>query len=130
MTITDVTNQPAGTIIKSVKGALVGVGPYEKHNRPDGEAYTSQTFTLCDGIKRIDGIIFDHYEIDPYLDKQIILCSLKSRNGRFGGLTVTKFQPSGSIFGGRRPAEISKLRVTKAGGLHTPETWTSLKREE
>lgn len=126
MTISDTLQQPAGTIIDHVFGVLVEVGPYERKNRPDGEEYTAQSFMLSDQTHELRGTVYDHYPLDDKMNQTIYFCSMKSRNGRFGGVTTAK-QEQGSLFS-RKPS-ITTLRVSKAGSIHNQDTFKGLKRK-
>lgn len=127
MKIADVLKQGAGIIIDHVPGTLVSVGPHENKIRPDGDPFTAQAFTLQDGADVIFGTIYDHYPLDVYLHKPIVLTSMKSKNHRFGGVT-TALGVTTSIFN-RKPVP-NVLRVSKAGVVHSPETFKLLNRPE
>lgn len=130
MKISEVLQQPAGTIIDHVVGDLIDVGRHEDHVRPDGTPYTSQSFVLREAQSSgptITGVAYDHYPLDMRLNDNIVLTSMKSRNHRFGGVTVAGGIPV-SIF--NRKASPVVLRVSKVGVFHSPETFKLLNRPE
>lgn len=129
MNIFNLLKQPAGTVIDHVFGRLVSVGDREQKTRPDGEEYTSQDFLLVDNTERgalLSGTVYDHYPLDNKVNQILFFCSMKSRNGRFGGVKVAKLAPE-SIFS-RKP-DNTIIRVSKAGAIHTEDSFTLLKRK-
>jgi hypothetical protein len=124
-TIAELHALPPGDKVNAVRGILRYAGPRQDKTRPDGEQYTSQDFQLEDGATKISGVIYDHYPLDKYVGQEVIFCSLKSRNGRFGGVTVAQVS-SGNLF--TKSPHRSSLRVSKAGGFHTPDTYATLCR--
>jgi len=127
MTIPEVLQLPSGTVVDHVFGTLVSVGEYETKQRPDGEPYKAQAFTLKDESGNIlVGTAYDHYPMEDKIGQVLYLCSMKSRNGRFGG--VTTFQlPNTNIFT-RNKTPVS-IRVSQAGAIHNAETFKGLKRK-
>lgn len=126
MKIAEVLNLPTATIVDHTFGELISVGDYERKNRPDGEEYTCQAFTIRDDGVILVGTIYDHYPLDEYLNKVLYFCSMRSRNGRFGGVSTFK-QESGNIF--TRDKFPVSIRVSKAGAIHTPDSFKALKRK-
>ena len=115
---------PEGTTVVAVEGMLQVDGHREDKHREDGTPFTSQEFRLVEGDAQIAGTIYDHYPLDQYHGTRIVLASLKSRNGRFGGVTISKVSGGGSLFNRKPP--VSVLRVSKAGGTHNLDTYAQL----
>lgn len=114
-------DHPTDKPLPAVAGRLTALGPHLKKQRENGEPYTMQSFTLrLEGGERVSGYCFDHLDLAPYLAKDVVLASFKSRNGRYGGVTVKR---SKALFGGEK----LELTVSKLGVLHTPETWEAVK---
>lgn len=129
MNVAEVLQLPDRTIVDHVIGRLISLGEYERKTRPDGEAYTAQSFTMAGDDERGDvvfGTVYDHYPLDTHKGQVLYFCSMKSRNGRFGGVTTAKVE-QGGIFN-RKPAQ-TVLRMSKAGAIHTKETFALLKRK-
>lgn len=126
MTIPEVLQLPSGTVVDHVFGTLVSVGEYETKQRPDGEPYQAQAFTLKDGNDILVGTMYDHYPMQDKIGQVLYLCSMKSRNGRFGGVTTFQ-QANGNIFTKSKP--LVSIRVSKLGAIHNAETFKMLKRK-
>ncbi len=127
MNISEVLKLPTGTIVDHVFGEVVSVGPYEQKQRPDSEVYKVQPFIIESATgERLNGTIFDHYPLDEHLNKILYFCSMKSRNGRFGGVTTFQMERESVFSKQRSPVTI---RVSKAGAIHTPDSFAGLKRK-
>lgn len=117
LTINEVMQQPEGAVLDGVVGIIRLVGPVEHRFRPDGEPYCSQIFILADDTgAKIHGTIYDNISLADFLGKEIILASMKARNGRYGGITVQKSLYEGtSIFTKAKARNV--LRVSKLGSV-------------
>lgn len=106
----------------AVTGTLVSCGLPEQRKREDGEPYVLQTFTLSeDGVDMV-GVGFDGPDLRPYIGKQIVLSSRKSRNGRVGGVSV--FEAGGSFFS---PAKRTlSIRLTRAAEVREVGATTTI----
>ncbi len=121
MSYQELLAHPTDKPLPAVAGSLASLGPHLKKQRENGEPYTMQSFMLkLDSGERIGGYCFDHLDLAPYLGKQVVWASFKSRNGRYGGVTLKR---SKALFGGEK----LELTVSKLGVLHTPETWEAVK---
>ncbi len=119
LTVDQILLQPDGAVLDGAQGKLLEAGPVETKNRPSGEAYTMQEFSLGEWGNAIRGIIYDHKSLDEYVGKLVVIMSVKSRNGRYGGVTVHKEQSGGSLFV-RKPLR-SALRVSRVGAVYRIE---------
>jgi hypothetical protein len=123
-TVAEVLAMPDGAIVEAVGGKLTVTGERVNRVREDCSAYSSQTFSLTDATGTILGTAFDQFPLDVHNNKQVVMASLKSRNNHFGGVSVSQQQPAGSLFA-RRPRK-AVLRVSKAAGVHSPDTYAHL----
>ena len=124
LTIPEVQKLPEGSIVDAVAGKLLVTGARLDKTRPDGTAYTSQSFTLFSNAGMLTGLAYDHYPLEPYDKQPVIFVSMKARNGRYGGVTTAKSEGSTSLFSRHVPKTV--LRVSKLGVLHTPDTYKTL----
>lgn len=122
--VIDALKLPDGTIVEAVGGRLTVTSPRVEKHRDDGTPYTQQTFSVSDGTGEMLGTIYDHYQLEPHDGKKVVFASMKARNNRFGGVTIKVDPTSGGLFA-RRPAK-AVIRVSKAGAIHTPETYAQL----
>lgn len=122
--VADALKLPDGTILEAIGGRLTVTSPRVEKHRDDGEAYTQQTFSLNDGTGEILGTIYDHFQLEPHDGKKMVFASMKAKNNRFGGVTIKADAASRSLFS-RKPAK-PVIRVSKAGALHSPETYAHL----
>jgi hypothetical protein len=112
---------PDGAIVPAVDGQLRCFGLIEKRFRPDGTAYTSQSFTLWDGKDEIDGTAYDQNDLAYWPPMMwLVFSSKKSRNGRYGGVTVHVDMAGHSVF--RKQRLSAALRVSKAAVIRSSGT--------
>ena len=114
-------------IVPAVGGIFHVDGAHATDQREDGGAFTYQKFKLSGYDAVISGIIYDHGKLDEYDNTEVVLASMKSKNGRFGGVSIKKIvsKPT-SLFSRKTNPPISLIRVSKAGGFHTPDTFQTL----
>lgn len=117
LSVPQTMEQPDGAVLDGVQGTLLEVGPYENKLRPDGTEYTAQSFGLGEWGQAIHGVAYDHKRLDDLVGKKVVLLSVKSRNGRYGGVTVHKEPSSTSIFAKNKSLR-SALRVSRVGEVH------------
>jgi hypothetical protein len=118
MTVNAIRPLPDNVIIPAVRGLLTYVGTYQKKLRPDGSEYSVQNFTLRDGLTTIPGVAYDQISLDAMSGNEVVFASMKSRNGRFGGVTTTTKLADTSLFA--RKTGRTALRLTKAAKVFFP----------
>jgi hypothetical protein len=123
--IAEVLALPDSAVVDAVAGLLSVTTSKVEKKREDGTTYTSQMFSLSDGTGIIYGTAYDQFDMQPHHKHAVILCSLKSKNNRFGGLTVaSRPDMRKSIFAHKPNPPV--LRLSHAGALHTSDTYNTL----
>ena len=127
LTVPEVLALKDNEIIPAVGGVIHIKGPHTTDHREDGGTFTYQRFNLSGYDAVVSGIIYDHGKLDEYDNTEVVLASMKSKNGRFGGVSIKKIvsKPT-SLFSRKTNPSISLIRVSKAGGFHTPDTFQTL----
>jgi hypothetical protein len=119
LSVTQVLAKPDGEVIDGVRGTILSIGAVEEKLRPNGEVFTVQSFSLwCldTPANHINVSAFDHKNLDQYLNKAVVMLSMKSRNGRYGGITVAKEMTGGSLF--TKHPQRACLRISKVGQVY------------
>ena len=127
LTVPEVLALNDNEIVPAVGGIFHVDEAHATDQREDGGAFTYQKFKLSGYDAVISGIIYDHGKLDEYDNTEVVLASMKSKNGRFGGVSIKKIvsKPT-SLFSRKTNPPISLIRVSKAGGFHTPDTFQTL----
>lgn len=82
-----------GEILDGIKGTLRFVGAHKKMNPEDSEPFTVQSITLGEiesGIPKIDCDVYNHPDLAYLVGRNISIVSTKSRNGRYGGVSISR----------------------------------------
>ena len=126
ITIEEILNLPDGEVVEAVGGTIHITSPRIEKPRGDGTTYVQQSFTLSGPGWQIPGTIYDHaigYEHEE--GKYLIWASMKSRNGRFGGVTMGTVEGGGSLFSRKPPQRV--LKISSLGSLRTQEGYDLIK---
>jgi len=113
-----------GLVIDAVSGVLKAVKPQRQTppREQGGQPGLVQDFQIVDPSTNdfLYGSIWDHQPIDALVGSMIILASVKSGNGRFGGVQIKhntdKTDPSKVYV---------NLSVSRAGVVHNPDTYAA-----
>lgn len=119
--------QPDGTILDAVIGTVTFIGGVKVIPSEQGSHFTVQSFTIKHGEERIDGDAYDHPDLNLLcpVGTEVVIASQKARNGHYGGVQIRETDGA-SIAGLFRKRTVKRLRVTKIGVFHTPETYKIL----
>lgn len=112
---------PVGTVLDGVYGLVNTVEPQHKKLRPDGTEYTVQTLGMScldstAGAAHIHCSFYDHKPLDRYLGDTVVLLSVKSRNGRYGGVTIGQEVHGASLFSKHKSR--NSIKVSRVGEIH------------
>lgn len=107
-----------GSVVDQLEGVVNTVEPQHNKSRPDGTEYTVQTIGLngLDGVGHIHCSFYDHKPLDKYLGQTVVLLSVKSRNGRYGGVTIGQEAHGTSLFSKHKSR--NAVRVSRVGEIH------------
>lgn len=122
LSVAELSSHEVG-VIDAVEGTIRWVGERKQITPEGGQTFTVQPFTigqLESGIPKIDGDIYDHPDLKDFLAKDVVLASFKSRNGRYGGVKLELVNKGAGLFS---RAGIRRLKVSKAGVVHTPDSF-------
>jgi len=112
LTLSEAIRLPAGSIVPAVRAFVTEVKPPQTKNRPDGSPYVIQVATIEHDGLRAKVHAFDQIALDGFLNTEVMFASMKSRNGRFGGLVVDDDVNRGNLFDKSSP---KLLRLSHAG---------------
>lgn len=127
LTVAQVKELPDGTVVDAVGGIMQVEGQLVRDHRPDGTPYTWQRVTLEDATGKIPAMVYDQFDLKDYAGQEMIFASMKSRNHRFGGVSVKMIAPhSVNLFKPGPKGPTHGLRVSHAASIHTPETFAQL----